>query len=139
MQKSTQKQIGLVNWKNKKQSIIASSAEAEYRAMANGTCKVLWIKISLKKKSISSGSSDEIIWRQSRSFNINQSPIYHERTKHIDVGCHFTWEMVNTPILFDKFVRIGRHIFNLITKCLGQNKLLMLLSKLGIMDTHALA
>lgn len=34
----------LVTWRSKKQSVVArSSAEAEFRAMAQGICEVLWI------------------------------------------------------------------------------------------------
>lgn len=36
----------LVTWKSKKQGVVArSSAEAEFRAMAQGICELLWLKI----------------------------------------------------------------------------------------------
>ena len=39
----------LVSWRNKKQNVVArSSAEAEFRAMAAGVCKLLWVKIILE-------------------------------------------------------------------------------------------
>ena len=39
----------LVTWKSKKQSVVArSSAEAEFRAMAQGVCELLWLKIILE-------------------------------------------------------------------------------------------
>ncbi|XP_058767437.1 uncharacterized mitochondrial protein AtMg00810-like [Vicia villosa] len=39
----------LVTWKSKKQSVVArSSAEAEFRAMAQGICELLWLKIILE-------------------------------------------------------------------------------------------
>ena len=38
----------MVTWKSKKQKVVSrSSAEAEYRAMANGTCEGMWIKTVL--------------------------------------------------------------------------------------------
>lgn len=38
----------LVNWQSKKQIMVArSSTETKLRAMANGLCEVLWIKIVL--------------------------------------------------------------------------------------------
>ena len=39
----------LVTWRSKKQNVVArSSAEAEFRAMAQGICELLWIKSLLK-------------------------------------------------------------------------------------------
>ena len=36
-------------WRSKKQNVVArSSAEAEFRAMAQGMCKQLWLKIVLE-------------------------------------------------------------------------------------------
>jgi len=38
----------LVTWSSKKQNVVArSSAEAEFRVMAQGVCKLLWMKIIL--------------------------------------------------------------------------------------------
>ena len=35
----------LISWKSKKQNVVVrSSAKAEYRAMANATCDLIWIK-----------------------------------------------------------------------------------------------
>ena len=40
----------LISWKSKKQSVVArSSAEAEYRAMALATCKLIWLKQLLQE------------------------------------------------------------------------------------------
>ncbi|XP_043818233.1 uncharacterized mitochondrial protein AtMg00810-like [Manihot esculenta] len=40
----------LVSWKSKKQNVISrSSAEPEYRAMAQSTCEILWINQLLKE------------------------------------------------------------------------------------------
>ncbi|RVW24991.1 Retrovirus-related Pol polyprotein from transposon TNT 1-94 [Vitis vinifera] len=39
----------LVTWRSKKQNVVArSSAETEFRAMAQGVCELLWLKIALE-------------------------------------------------------------------------------------------
>ncbi|XP_059277718.1 uncharacterized mitochondrial protein AtMg00810-like [Lycium ferocissimum] len=44
----------LVTWRSKKQSVIArSSAEAEYRAMAQGVCELLWLRKLLEELRLS--------------------------------------------------------------------------------------
>ena len=39
----------LVTWRSKKQNVVASSAEAEFRAIAHGICETLWIKRLLEE------------------------------------------------------------------------------------------
>jgi hypothetical protein len=40
----------LITWKSKKQSVVSrSSAEAEYRAMAQALCELMWIKHLLEE------------------------------------------------------------------------------------------
>lgn len=39
----------LVTWRSKKQTVVArSSAKAEFRAMAQGICELLWLKITFE-------------------------------------------------------------------------------------------
>lgn len=43
----------LVTWRSKKHNVVArSSTEAEYRAMAQGVCELLWLKMVLKDMKI---------------------------------------------------------------------------------------
>ena len=39
----------LVTWQSKKQSVVASSAEAEFRALGHGICEGIWIRRLLEE------------------------------------------------------------------------------------------
>ena len=64
-------------------------AEAEYRARAQGMCEGLWIKSLLEEV----GEVVEVRMRlycdNQAAIHIANNPLSHNRTKHIEVDCHF--------------------------------------------------
>ncbi|KAM2568815.1 hypothetical protein TB2_009006 [Malus domestica] len=80
----------LVTWKSKKQQVIARfSAEAEYRAMAATTCELIWLKGLISDLGFSTLSPMSLIYDNQEAMHIATNPVFHERTKHIEVDCHF--------------------------------------------------
>ena len=79
----------LVTWRSKKQNVVSrSSAEAEFRAMAHTACEMMWLKnfmLELEFKQVGSISK----FRDNQfAIYITRSPVFHEKTKHIEVDCH---------------------------------------------------
>ena len=75
-----------VSWKTKKQHTVArSSAEAEYRSMASTTCELKWIKGVLSSLGISHSMPIQLYCDSQAALHIAKNPVFHERTKHIDV------------------------------------------------------
>ncbi|KAL0364470.1 UNVERIFIED_CONTAM: Retrovirus-related Pol polyprotein from transposon RE1 [Sesamum angustifolium] len=70
----------LVSWKTKKQATVSrSSAEAEYRSMGAAVCELLWLRNLLAcPPSVSNKAA----------IHITANPVFHERTKHLDIDCH---------------------------------------------------
>ena len=84
----------LVSWKSKKQFTIArSSAEAEYRAMANATSEVLRL-IKLPKDFHLEVPFVKLLCDSQVAMHIATNPTFHERTKHIDIDYHFVQDHV---------------------------------------------
>ncbi|XP_048444600.1 uncharacterized protein LOC125479403 [Pyrus x bretschneideri] len=80
----------IVTWKSKKQQVIArSSAEVEYRAMAATACELIWLKGLLLDRGLSSTTPMSLMCDNQADMHIDANPVFHERTKHIEVGCHF--------------------------------------------------
>ena len=68
----------LVTWRSREQVVAKSSAEAEYRAMAQGICEVLWIKTLLKELSFEPKEPMKIYCDNKVNINIAHNPIQHD-------------------------------------------------------------
>ncbi|CAM8999623.1 unnamed protein product [Rhodiola kirilowii] len=85
-----------ISWKAQLQSIVAlSSTEAEYIAAVEASKEALWLKGVLHE--IEGRTYVPIINMDSQSaLCLCKDPIYHERSKHIDVRYHFIRDMVES-------------------------------------------
>ncbi|XP_068645285.1 uncharacterized mitochondrial protein AtMg00810-like [Aristolochia californica] len=80
----------LVAWKSKKQSVVScSSAVAEYRAMATTTAELIWFLRLLEELGFHQLSATPIFCDNQSAIQIAKNPVFHERTKHIEIECHF--------------------------------------------------
>ncbi|KAK8921057.1 hypothetical protein KSP39_PZI020242 [Platanthera zijinensis] len=80
----------LVSWRSKKQNVVArSSAEAEYKAMAQGVCERLWLRTLLRDIGLQGNNPIMIYCDNKAAISIAHNPVQHDRTKHVEVNRHF--------------------------------------------------
>nr|XP_016458147.1 PREDICTED: uncharacterized protein LOC107781862 [Nicotiana tabacum] len=80
----------LVDWKSKKQSVVSlSSAEAEYRSMSKATAEIIWVSRLLSDLGIQVPSPIQFFCDNQATIHIVKNPVFHERTKHAELDCHF--------------------------------------------------
>jgi hypothetical protein len=128
----------LVTWKSKKQSVVArSSAEAEYRAMASTTSEIIWLRALLQDLGYGSSLPTELFCDNQAAMHIASNPVFHERTKHIEVDCHFVRENVQANVIRTTFVPTTQQLADIFTKGLPALKFQEVLSKLGSIDIFA--
>ena len=127
-----------ISWKTKKQHTVSrSSAEAEYRSMAAVTSELKWLKALLVSLGVTHLPAMRLYCDSQSAIYIAQNPVFHERTKHIEVDCHYVRDAIRDGIISTSHVSTEDHLADIFTKALGKRKFLYLLSKLGICDLHA--
>jgi Reverse transcriptase (RNA-dependent DNA polymerase) len=122
----------LVTWKSKKQAVVArSSAEAEYRAMADATSEIVWLRLLLQDLGYNmNGKPTKLFSDNQAAIHIALNPVFHERTKHIEVTCHFVCEKVLDKTIETPFVRSKDQLADIITKPLPKGVFCELRDKL---------
>ncbi|KAL0370902.1 UNVERIFIED_CONTAM: Retrovirus-related Pol polyprotein from transposon RE2 [Sesamum angustifolium] len=128
----------LVTWRSKKQTTVArSSVEAEYRAMAHTTSEILWLKNLLKELGFMYDDPVPMHCDNQAAIHIASNPIFHERTKHIEVDCHFVREAVMSREICTPFTHSSEQRADIFTKALGGKPFDVLCNKLGMIDIFA--
>ncbi|XP_068647981.1 uncharacterized mitochondrial protein AtMg00810-like [Aristolochia californica] len=90
----------LVSWKAKKQTTVSrSSAKAEYRALSSTASELIWLQQLLQDFHVKVDSPALLHCDNQVAIHIASNPIFHERTKHIEIDCHFVRERVTLGIL----------------------------------------
>ncbi|GFY96712.1 hypothetical protein Acr_11g0010180 [Actinidia rufa] len=125
---------------SKKQAVVSrSSAEAEYRAMAQGTSEILWLRSLLTELGFSMTDSSYLFCDNKSAIMLSSDSVLHERTKHIEVDIHFIREKVRSGVITPSFVPSYAQTADMFTKSIGPSLLKSSLVKLGLVDIFASA
>jgi len=85
----------LVSWSSKRQNTVSrSSAEAEYRAVANGVAEASWLRQLLHELHIPLRRATIVYCDNVSAVYMSSNPVQHQRTKHIEIDLHFVREKV---------------------------------------------
>ena len=122
-----------VAWSSKKQPTVAlSSTEAEYRAATVATCEAIWLRRLLRDLRIEVPTPIPIYCDNMSSLQLARNPVFHARTKHIEVHYHFVRERVLSGEVDLRYVHTDRQVADIFTKPLGSDKLQHFTDMLGI-------
>ena len=128
----------LVTWRSKKQNVVArSSAEAEFRAMAQGVCELLWLKTILEDLKIKVEGPMRLYCDNKSAISIAHNPVQHDRTKHIEMDRHFIKEKLDSGLICTPYVSTWDQLADVFTKGLNKTSFQKNISKLGMEDTYS--
>ena len=131
----------LVSWKSKKQSVVSrSSTEAEYRAMCNVCCEVMWIMKVLGDLQVNVSLPVEMSCDNNSAIQISANPVLHERSKHFEIDLFFLREKVAAGLIKPMKVKSEDNIADIFTKGLSitdHNKFCVALGLLNVFQVKS--
>ena len=107
----------LVSWSARKQPTVSrSSTEAEYKSLANATVEVMWVQKLLDELGIPHPLA-ACLWCDNLGAKyLSANPVFHARTKHIEIDFHFVREQVAAKRLDIRFISTTDQIADGFTK-----------------------
>jgi hypothetical protein len=107
----------LVSWSSKRQNTVSrSSAEAEYRAIANAVSECSWLRHLLGELLCKVPTATVAFCDNISSVYMSRNPVHHRRTKHIELDIHFVREKVAIGELRVTHVPSARQLADVFTK-----------------------
>ncbi|XP_026420650.1 uncharacterized protein LOC113316719 [Papaver somniferum] len=122
----------LISWSARKQHTVSkSSTKAEYRGIAIATSELVWIQSLLKELGIP--VSTPSLWCDNLGATyLTVNPVFHARTKQIEIDYHFFRERVDNKQLEVKFISSKDQIADIFTKVLASPRFQYLRDNLNI-------
>ncbi|GJT31282.1 ribonuclease H-like domain-containing protein [Tanacetum coccineum] len=85
----------LLSWSAKRQPTLSrSSAEAEYRGVANVVAETCWLRNLLRELHTPLSSATLVYCDNVSAVYLSSNPVQHQRTKHIEIDIHFVRDLV---------------------------------------------
>ncbi|KAM6586682.1 hypothetical protein CsatA_009287 [Cannabis sativa] len=127
----------LISWSAKKQQVVArSSTESEFRALANTAAKIKWLHSVLHELQVHLPAAP-IIWVDNqRAASLAANPVFHARSKHIEIDLHFVRDQILAKEIEVRYVPSIDQMADILTKTLFTDRFLYLKSKLKVCSTH---
>ncbi|GJU69774.1 zinc finger, CCHC-type containing protein [Tanacetum coccineum] len=124
-----------ITWCTQKQPTVAlSSCESEFMAATGAACQALWLKRLLSELT---GWEEERITLKVDNISaiaLVKNPVFHGRSKHIDIRYHFIRECVENGHINVEHVSGELQRADILTKALPRLKFVTMRQMLGVQD-----
>ena len=125
----------LISWVSQKQKCVAlSSCEAEFMAATAAACQGIWLR-NLLGNITDNLIGPVVLYVDNRSaIDLAKNPVFHGRSKHIDIRYHFIRECVQRGEIVIKHIRTEEQKADVLTKALSIVKFERMCKLLGVKD-----
>ncbi|KAL0314880.1 UNVERIFIED_CONTAM: Retrovirus-related Pol polyprotein from transposon RE1, partial [Sesamum angustifolium] len=126
----------VVSWCSKKQSTVAlSSTEAEYMAATIATQECIWLKRLIGDIYGKVNYTVPIECDNESAIRLASNPVFHGRTKHVEIHHHFVREKVLNQEVELKGIHTNDQVADIFTKALAKPKFESFKTALGVIDS----
>ena len=126
-------------WRCSKQSTISlSSTEAEYKCMSDSTKEVTWLRGLLGElRMLHSNKPIVIFYDNQSSVKLAKNPVFHTKTKHIEIHYHHVRDKVTSMIIDLQHVATTDQLADIFTKALGKTLFEKHRSNLSLVEIYS--
>jgi hypothetical protein len=123
----------MISWQSRKQSSIAlSTTEAEYIVACSASCEAIWLQKLLTGLFDLEMRETMILCDNQSCIKMTENPVFHDRSKHIEIRYDFICDMVQRGALKLKYISTDEQVVDVLTKPLSRVKFEHFQDKLGI-------
>jgi len=116
-----------ISWSSWKQPTVAlSTMEAEYMALAKATCKAIWLRKLSSELGIPTNSPTTIFIDNQSAMHFAENPVFHGRSKHIDIRHHFVHERLASNEVILNHCASKENVADMFTKPLAKPQFIAL-------------
>jgi hypothetical protein len=105
--------------------------------MTGAYCELTWLKHLLENLGVSLQEPALLHCDNRAVLHIAANPVFHERTRHIEMDCHYIRDKIQDGSIVTRFVNSAYQLADVLTKALGKEAFIPMIRKLGVRDIHS--
>ena len=125
----------MISWFSRKQYCVALSiAETKYVAACSTSCEVVWLRKLLSDLFYLQLDATCIYCDNQSCVKLSENPVFHDKSKHIEIKYHYTKDMVQRGAVELQYVGTNEQIADVLMKPLAKVKFEYFRENLGVLQ-----
>ena len=100
--------------------------------MAHATAEIVWLRQLLSELGVPQSSPTSLYCDNRSAIQIAHNTVFHERTKHIEIDCHFVRQHLQSGFISLPFVSLALQLADFFTKTHTTARFRFFLDKLSM-------
>ena len=122
-----------IKWSSRKQSSVAlSMVEAEYMALSVASQDAVWLRHLQEELGVTETGATLIYEDNQGAISMAKNPVFHKRTKHVQICYHFVREAVEQGTIILEYCRTDDMLADSFTKALAHDQFEKLRAGIGL-------